>query len=554
MKARVQRVGLHDAVKSNSEAAANNESGAEFMPGEFSRTPGKAELRAEVRFLGIVLAAASAGAHVGEKTGPGAKHHGGQFPVLLRNRAKVLPAQTRGQRQVGAHFVVVLKEKTDEIVSEVFTENRRHSGLGIELRVLRHRSIVEKVPNVVERVAGTTGPGRSVNGEQTGKLPAHLHGVRAMNFGEHILGPVGPLVEGVEGADSVSFNRIAAAGANAASGIKADLRQSEWCVGIQCEILIHPAGGIHARLVNQAGAKRVVPDRRCRTVRVAAVEHVHRGVAIPIKARAGVRHVVEADGNQVLASGIKVHAAVVLPLAAAVGLNGALIESYVRSVRQVVSTATSVAAGAGAVVADVTGVARADRSGQRRAEGQSLASDEAAVSTFHQTDVGAGVIHNRAAVGSNTWKSEKFCSVCSGSHQDAKLRSLIPATASPLLGIVAQRFVGEEAEEPVMQDGPSGRAAPVVEAVVIGPVAVLGWFCYRIVAVVPCVGIQTRAVRLEIEAAVILVGPVLGDDLNLRAAVATVFCVVVVGDDFDFLDGVLVGCDDGSTAPGDAGG
>ncbi len=58
----------------------------------------------------------------------------------------------------------------------------------------------------------------------------------------------------------------------------------------------------------------------------------------------------------------------------------------------------------------------------------------------------------------------------------------------------------------------------------------------------------------EIDTAVILVGPVLGDDLNLRAAEASVFRVVVVCEDFDFLNGIFVRCDDGGAAPGDADG
>src|ERR1700687_6354407 len=52
----------------------------------------------------------------------------------------------------------------------------------------------------------------------------------------------------------------------------------------------------------------------------------------------------------------------------------------------------------------------------------------------------------------------------------------------------------------------------------------------------------------------ILFRAVLGGDLNLPCGVAPVFRVIVVRDDFDFLDGVLVRSDDGRPAPGDAGG
>ena len=60
--------------------------------------------------------------------------------------------------------------------------------------------------------------------------------------------------------------------------------------------------------------------------------------------------------------------------------------------------------------------------------------------------------------------------------------------------------------------------------------------------------------RLEVNAAVVLVRSVLRDNLDLRATIATVFRVVVVREDFDFLDRILVGRDHGRPAPGDAGG
>ncbi len=126
------------------------------------------------------------------------------------------------------------------------------------------------------------------------------------------------------------------------------------------------------------------------------------------------------------------------------------------------------------------------------------------------------------------------------------MRRLIPAANGRAGRIVIQPFVGEEGKEAVPQDGASSRAAPVVEAVGITHVAV-------VVAIVLCASIQAWAVRLEKKAAMILVRPVLRDDLDLCAAVASVFGVVVVRKDFDFLDGVFVRCDDGRPAPSDTG-
>src|SRR5437879_1901570 len=133
-----------------------------------TRTPRKAELRAEVVRRRVVLAAARTDTHVRENVRSTAKLHGGQFAVLFRNRTKVFPAQTGSDRQVGLHLIVVLEEKADDIVSEILAEGGRHTGLGIGLRVLLNRSIVEKVPDIVERVAGTISPKRSVHGKQTG--------------------------------------------------------------------------------------------------------------------------------------------------------------------------------------------------------------------------------------------------------------------------------------------------------------------------------------------------------------------------------------------------
>ena len=58
----------------------------------------------------------------------------------------------------------------------------------------------------------------------------------------------------------------------------------------------------------------------------------------------------------------------------------------------------------------------------------------------------------------------------------------------------------------------------------------------------------------EINAAVILVRAVLGNDLDLSATVASIFRIVVVREDLNFLNGVLVRRDDGSAAPSNTGG
>ena len=60
--------------------------------------------------------------------------------------------------------------------------------------------------------------------------------------------------------------------------------------------------------------------------------------------------------------------------------------------------------------------------------------------------------------------------------------------------------------------------------------------------------------RFEKKTSVVLICTVLSNDLNLGSPVTAIFRVVVVRNNFDFLDGVFVRCYDRCAAPGDAGG
>ena len=182
-----------------------------------------------------------------------------------------------------------------------------------------------------------------------------------MNLGENVLGSIGPLVEAVEGANSVPYDR------NAARTVEADLRQSPRTVGIVREILVDPAGRVDAGFVDQGGPKRVIPDRGHGAVDVGGVEMVHQaiatptGVTCPINGGARIWHVVDAKGNQIPARGVEVETAVVLHVAAVAGVENAGEESDVWSGSQVGSTARPVAPGSRVHIALVTGIARADR-------------------------------------------------------------------------------------------------------------------------------------------------------------------------------------------------
>src|ERR1700682_1218382 len=109
---------------------------------------------------------------------------------------------------------------------------------------------------------------------------------------------------------------------------------------------------------------------------------------------------------------------------------------------------------------------------------------------------------------------------------------------------VAQRLVGEEGEQLVLQNGSAYAAAFLIEPVVVAP------YRGRISGTVPpLVGIQARAVPLEECRAVELVRAVLRDDHDLRAAIPAVLGTVVAGDNPDFFYGLLVGREHGRPAP-----
>jgi hypothetical protein len=104
------------------------------------------------------------------------------------------------------------------------------------------------------------------------------------------------------------------------------------------------------------------------------------------------------------------------------------------------------------------------------------------------------------------------------------LRRFVEIAAGSLLGVIAESFVGEKDEKAVLDNGTAGAAAPVVETIRVPDVG-------AVVAIVFGERVQTRAMELEVSAAVIVVGSVLRDDLNLRAAEASILRVVVVRDE-----------------------
>ena len=109
-------------------------------------------------------------------------------------------------------------------------------------------------------------------------------------------------------------------------------------------------------------------------------------------------------------------------------------------------------------------------------------------------------------------------------------------------GPISKRFVGEEGKHAIFDDRPSNAAAVLVETAGISLVS------SGSKTKIPLEGIQSRAVDLEKEAAVVFVGSILRYHFDLRAVATTKLRVVRIGSDADFLDGLLVRCDDGGAA------
>src|SRR5262249_5411183 len=126
------------------------------------------------------------------------------------------------------------------------------------------------------------------------------------------------------------------------------------------------------------------------------------------------------------------------------------------------------------------------------------------------------------------------------------LRRLEPLVRRPDTR-VSLRLVGEEAKQPVPENRAADAAALLVEAVGVAPDRT------GIPGSVPLLKrIQVRPVRFEKQAAAKVIRAVLGNDHDLRAAVAAVLGAVVARDDADFLDRLLTWRQHRRSTPRDA--
>src|SRR5215470_3652671 len=244
IEARIQGVRLRDSIVGHTKSTANHEPIAKLMVAKFARAPREAELRTEIGFLRVELAAASPDVYPRELVGALAKIHSSQQVVFFRNRTKIFPAQPCSHSQVRPQLVVVLEEQPDDVVAKVLPKRRRNTCLGISLHAFVFRRVIQKVPDVVERKTWTIRPEWRVNREQTGKFASHLHGVGTLYLGQNVLGRIGPLVEAIERTDAVPLDADAAHTANG------DLRQAKRRVGVARKVLVKPTSSIYASLIH----------------------------------------------------------------------------------------------------------------------------------------------------------------------------------------------------------------------------------------------------------------------------------------------------------------
>ena len=119
-------------------------------------------------------------------------------------------------------------------------------------------------------------------------------------------------------------------------------------------------------------------------------------------------------------------------------------------------------------------------------------------------------------------------------------------------GTVSQRLVGEESKQSVLEDRPAGAPTELVEAAILTlQPSLLGGCCPGPHwTIPPLVGVQPRTVGFEEQAAVVIIGSVLGNHHDLRSAVTAVLGAVIVRDNSDLLDGLLVRGDHSGATPG----
>ena len=320
-----------------------------------------------------------------------------------------------------------------------------------------------------------------------------------------------------------------------------DLRQSERLLWIGGDLVPAPAGSVGARFIQESGRKRVIPKSgKCVVDRLMVIQVCGAHGAVIV--RRGNGYPVNGERSQILLSQVRVHAAVVLHFGVRRGIER-VVEANIGDIIQPTAYA-------GVGRADIARVVRAGHGRKRRTDIESLSWYLVAVLAFHKARIRTGLIDERCRVHSFAGKCEQVIGNGSCPALRIELRSLVPSIRGNNRTF-PNRFIRKEPEEVVLPEGAAYAASKLVEALRIlqqSPLRrsarLLG--CRSVPALIR---VQPGAVDLEKEAAMQLIGTVLGDNLNIRPAEAALGSIVAGRDDVHILHGIFIRSNDRRTTP-----
>src|ERR1700722_1809233 len=238
---------------------------------EESGTPGEPELWTDVILLRgpcVSLVDRQASQVIRSCAWRGHKH----IVLLRRERTEVGPAQPKIKRQVWSNFEIVLNKEAQDILAVVLTKSGREAGCWVEACIFRVRSVIKEVPHVEEGVVWHATPGALLQVKQACGLATKLNRVVPENFGGHIFVRVCPLIQDTANIGSELIDvRVAGEATDLANRIGGESNRR---LRIGTDFVPSPSGGIGAKLVQETGRKRVIPEYGIRVVHLLVMEKV----------------------------------------------------------------------------------------------------------------------------------------------------------------------------------------------------------------------------------------------------------------------------------------
>src|ERR1051325_2770784 len=136
------------------------------------------------------------------------------------------------------------------------------------------RSIVQKVPNIEERISRHAAKRALVEVIQACQLPAEFDRVPSEDFGRDVLIRVGPLIQNAADTWAECFDLVASGRTKAADLINRVGRQSDWRLRIGSYFIPMPSRGINASFIQKTGRDGAIPDRRKCLIDLVVMEEI----------------------------------------------------------------------------------------------------------------------------------------------------------------------------------------------------------------------------------------------------------------------------------------